>query len=72
VDDDLVLIETWLMGNGLAWVLGSTGELKGFRSVEGSREADLAGLVRVDALEGSLSSSIGLLVALASLRGTTC
>lgn len=47
VDNDLVLIETGSMGNGLSWVLWCTGELKGLGSVEGSREADLADLVGV-------------------------
>jgi len=35
VDDDLVLIEAWLMGNGLAGVLRGTRELKGLGTVEG-------------------------------------
>merc|ERR1712093_560923 len=42
VDDDLVLIEAWLMGNRLAWVFGSSRELEGLRLVEGGRETDLA------------------------------
>merc|ERR1712000_228964 len=62
VDDDLVLIEAWLMGNRLAWVFGSSRELEGLRLVEGGRETDLADLVGVDTLQGSLSSSAGLLV----------
>jgi hypothetical protein len=48
VDDDLVLIETSLMGNGLAWVFWCTRELEGLRLVEGGRETDLADLVGVD------------------------
>lgn len=48
VDDDLVLIEAWLMGNRLAWVFGSPRELEGLRLVEGGRETDLADLVGVD------------------------
>lgn len=48
VDDDLVLIETGLMGNRLAWVFWRTGELEGLGSVEGGRETDLADLVGVD------------------------
>ena len=48
VDDDLVLIEAWLMGNRLAWVFGSSRELEGLRLVEGGRETDLADLVGVD------------------------
>ncbi len=47
VDDDLVLIEARLMGNGLSWVFGRTGELEGLGSVEGGRKTDLANLVRV-------------------------
>lgn len=35
VDDDLVLIETRLVGNRLSEVFGLAGELKGLRSVEG-------------------------------------
>jgi hypothetical protein len=48
VDDDLVLIEARLMGNGLSWVFGRTGELEGLGSVEGGRKTDLANLVRVN------------------------
>merc|ERR1712093_560732 len=70
VDDDLVLIEAWLMGNRLARVFGSSRELEGLRLVEGGRETDLADLVGVDTLQGSLSSSAGLLVSLA-LGGST-
>ena len=35
VDDDLMLIEARLMGNGLSWVFGRTGELEGLGSMEG-------------------------------------
>ena len=48
VDDDLMLIEARLMGNGLSWVFGRTGELEGLGSVEGGRKTDLANLVRVN------------------------
>jgi hypothetical protein len=48
VDDDLVLVEAGLGVDRLARVLRSTGELKGLRSVEGSRETDLADLVGVN------------------------
>jgi len=65
VDDDLVLIETGLMGNRLAWVFWCARELEGLGLVEGCRETDLADLVGVDTLQGGLSSSAGLLVALA-------
>lgn len=51
VDDDLVLIETGLGDDGGTWVLRSTGELKGLRSVEGGRETDLADLVGVNLME---------------------
>jgi hypothetical protein len=54
VDDDLVLIETRLVRNRLAWVFWGTGELEGFWSVEGGRLADLSDLVGVD-LENSIS-----------------
>ena len=47
VDDDLVLIETGSMWDGLSWVLWCTGELEGLGAVEGSRETDLADLVGV-------------------------
>ena len=47
VDDDLVLIEARLRGDGLAEVLGVAGELEGLRLVEGRRGADLADLLRV-------------------------
>ena len=50
VDDDLVLIEAGLMRNALAWVLWRAREDEGLRAVEGRRETDLAGLVRVDLL----------------------
>jgi len=48
VDDNLVLIETGKMGNRLSEVFGSTGELKGLRSVERNRVSDLADLLGVD------------------------
>ncbi len=35
VDDDFVLVEAWLMGDGLARVFGGAGELEGLGSVEG-------------------------------------
>jgi hypothetical protein len=35
VDDDLVLIETRLVRNGLSWVFGRTRELEGLGSMEG-------------------------------------
>jgi len=71
VDNDLVFIEAGLMRNRLARVLGVAGELKGLGSVEGGRKTDLADLVGVSALQSSLSSSAGLLVALA-FGGSTC
>lgn len=48
VDDDLVLVETGLMGHTLAGVLGRARELEGLGAVEGGRKANLADLVRVD------------------------
>lgn len=62
VDDNLVLIETGLGNDGSTWVLWCTGELEGLGSAEGGRETDLADLVGVNTLQGSLSSGIGLLV----------
>ena len=47
VNDNLVLIKTRLVGNGFSWVLWLAGELKGLRSVEGGREADLPYFMRV-------------------------
>lgn len=47
VDDDLVLIQTGLMGNRLAEVLGRAREPEGLGAVEGRRGANLALLVRV-------------------------
>ena len=44
VDDDLVLIKTRLMRNGLSWVFGRSGKLEGLGSVEGGRKTDLADL----------------------------
>lgn len=48
VDDDLVLIETGLVGDRLAGVLGSPGQLESLGAVEGGRGADLGLLVGVD------------------------
>jgi hypothetical protein len=47
VDDDLVLIEARLRGDGLAEVLRVARKLEGLRLVEGCRVADLADLLRV-------------------------
>lgn len=47
VDDDLVLIQTGLMGNRLAEVLGRARESEGLGAVEGRRGANLVLLVRV-------------------------
>jgi len=69
VDDDLVLIETGLVRNRLARVLGSPRQLKSLGAVEGGRVSDLGLLVGVNTLEGSLGSLLGL-SALAGLRGT--
>ncbi len=46
--DDLVLIETRLMRNGLSWVFWLAGKLEGLGAVEGCRQADLADLVGVN------------------------
>ena len=51
VDDDLVLIKLWLGSESLAWVLWSTGELKGLWLMEGRRETDLADLVGVNLID---------------------
>ena len=56
VDYDLVLIETGLMRDGFAGVLGRSGELKGLRSVESRRETDLADFVRVNLYPISICS----------------
>jgi hypothetical protein len=58
VDDNLVLIETGLVRNRLAWVFWRAGKLKGFWSVEGGRLANLSDLVGVDLLKLSASSWI--------------
>lgn len=47
VDNDLVLIETWGVWDGLAWVLWGAGQDQGLWAVEGGRVADLASLVGV-------------------------
>ena len=51
VDDNLVLIETRLVRNRLAWVFWRTGKLEGLWEVEGGRLADLSDLVGVDLLQ---------------------
>lgn len=48
VDDDLVLIETGLVRNRLARVLGSPRQLKSLGAVEGGRVSDLGLLVGVN------------------------
>lgn len=47
MDDDLVLIETRLVGERLAVVLRRSRQLQSLGSVEGGRGSDLALLVRV-------------------------
>jgi len=59
---DLVLIQTGNVGNRLAGVLGVTGKLQGLGAVEGGRGADLASLLTVDALQGSLLGSESLVL----------
>ena len=59
VDDDLVLIETGNVRNGLAGVLGRTGELEGLGAVEGRRETDFANLVRMHLYLISIWVSVG-------------
>ena len=44
VDNDLVLIETWLVCDGATWVLWCAGQLKSLWLMEGGRQADLANL----------------------------
>lgn len=48
VDDDLVVVETGLMGNTLARILGCAGELQSLGTVERRRLADLGDLVGID------------------------
>lgn len=47
VEDDLVRVEASAMGDGLAGVLGRSGELESLGAVEGGGGADLARLVRL-------------------------
>jgi hypothetical protein len=61
VDDDLVLIETRKVRDRLAGVLGRAGQLQGLGTVEAVAQADLAGLLAVGTLEGSLGGRVGLL-----------
>jgi len=51
---DLVLVQTGNVRNRLAGVLGGTGKLEGLGAVEGGRGADLASLLTVNTLQGSL------------------
>jgi hypothetical protein len=48
VDDDLVFIETGNVRDGLAGVLGRSGELESLGAVEGRRKTDFADLMGVD------------------------
>ena len=48
MDNDLVLIEAWLMRYGLAWVLGCAGEFERLGTVEGGAGAHFADFLRID------------------------
>jgi len=45
VNDDFVVVEAWLMGNGFSGIFGRARELEGLGAVEGRCEADFADLV---------------------------
>lgn len=64
MDDDLVLIETGEVVDGLAGVARSAGQDQSLGAVERGGLADLAGLGGVSTLEGGLGSGVGLLGAL--------
>jgi hypothetical protein len=57
VKDNLVGVETGLMRDRLAGVLGRPRELKGLGTVEGGGSADLARLMRACTLQDCLGSS---------------
>ena len=59
---DLVLIQTRHVGDSLSSILGVASKLKSLGAVEGSRGADLASLLTVDTLQGSLLGSKGLVL----------
>lgn len=59
--DDLVLVETRLVRNGLSWVFWLAGELEGLGSVEGGRKADLADLVGVCLFSISIATILRIL-----------
>lgn len=63
VDDDLVLIEAGLVLDGLAKVLGVTGESESLRETERGRSSDLGLLVRVNLVQGSMVSNGPSLIA---------
>lgn len=60
---DLVLVQADNVVHGLALILGLTSKLEGLGAVEGGRGADLARLLTVDTLQGSLlgGKSLGLI-----------
>lgn len=59
---DLVLIQTGHVGHSLASILGVARKLESLGAVEGGRGADLASLLTVDTLQGSLLGSKGLVL----------
>jgi hypothetical protein len=55
VHDDLVVVETGLVGDRLARVFGRAGELEGLGPVEGGGFADFGGFGGVDLRDVSMS-----------------
>lgn len=55
VNDHLVCIEAWYMGNRFSWVLRRSGEDKGLWSMECGGEADFSSFLAVDLEECSAS-----------------
>ena len=60
MDNDFVVIEARLMGNGLSWVFGSAGKLEGLGAVECCRVTDFADLVGVHLRTDVLDSVLNL------------
>ena len=60
MDDDLILVQSWGVGNRLAGVLWRTGEGLGLWSVEGGGGSDLLVNLRVSSLQCSLLRLSGL------------
>jgi len=62
VEEDLGGIETSIILDSLARVLGRAAQLESLGAVERSRQSDLLHFVRVDAFERAFGSSVGLLL----------